>query len=152
MYTSTFTFAPGEYDDDFHALDATIAQVARAIPGYLGEETWENPGTGQVSNVYYWATLDALQSLIHHPSHRQAKQQQDRWLRGYQVVIAEVIGAYGDGRIAHPLAGIAVRKSSASPCASTPGCSDEGPAGDLTGGLTGDLTGNPSRRSPGDPS
>jgi hypothetical protein len=33
MYTSTFTFAPGEYDDAFHALDATIAEVARAIPG-----------------------------------------------------------------------------------------------------------------------
>ena len=46
MYTSTFTFAPGEYDAPFHALDGRIAEIARAIPGYLGEEAWENPATG----------------------------------------------------------------------------------------------------------
>jgi len=40
MFTSTFTFAKGQYDDAFHALDAVIAGVARAIPGYLGEEAW----------------------------------------------------------------------------------------------------------------
>lgn len=54
MYTSTFTFAPGAYDAQFHALDGRIAEIARAIPGYLGEEAWENPATGLVSNVYYW--------------------------------------------------------------------------------------------------
>jgi NADH:ubiquinone oxidoreductase subunit F (NADH-binding) len=36
MYTATFTFAPGEYDDEFHRLDQAIAEAARAIPGYLG--------------------------------------------------------------------------------------------------------------------
>jgi len=46
MYTSTFTFLPGAYDDEFHALDNSIAAIARAIPGYLGEEAWENPATG----------------------------------------------------------------------------------------------------------
>ena len=30
MYTSTFTFAPGEYDAPFHALDRRIAEIARA--------------------------------------------------------------------------------------------------------------------------
>ena len=104
VYTSTFTFRPGQYDDDFHRLDAAIADVARAIPGYLGEEAWENAATGQQSNVYYWQTLDALQALIDHPLHHQAKQQQARWLEGYQVVIAQVIASYGDGRLVHPLA------------------------------------------------
>ena len=37
MFTSTFTFAKGQYDDAFHALDRVIADVARSIPGYLGE-------------------------------------------------------------------------------------------------------------------
>lgn len=105
MYTSTFTFAKGQYDDEFHALDTAIAQVARSIPGYLGEEAWENPDTGLTSNVYYWASMEALQALIQHPSHLQAKQRQARWLKGYQIVIAQVIGAHGDGGIAHPLAG-----------------------------------------------
>lgn len=108
MYTATFTFAPGSYDDSFHALDQRIAHMARTLPGYLGEESWENPATGLVCNVYYWESLEALQALIHHPDHQAAKQQQGRWLQGYHVVVAQVIGSYGDGGIAHPLAGRAV--------------------------------------------
>lgn len=104
MYTSTFTFAPGNYDSEFHELDTAIASVARAIDGYLGEEAWENPSNGLVSNVYYWATYEAMKKLIEHPLHRRAKDNQSQWLEGYQVVIAEVIGAYGDGKLAHPLA------------------------------------------------
>jgi heme-degrading monooxygenase HmoA len=103
MFTSTFTFAAGDYDAEFHALDERIAQVARAIPGYLCEEAWENPTTGLVSNVYYWDSMAALQQLMSHPTHREAKQAQARWLKGYQVVIAEVVRSYGDGGIPHPL-------------------------------------------------
>lgn len=106
MFTSTFTFAQREFDDEFHALDNVIAQVARATPGYLGEECWENPSNGLVSNVYYWETMESLQALMKHPSHIAAKQQQERWLKGYQVVIGQVVGSYGDGGIAHPLAGV----------------------------------------------
>ena len=40
MITTTFTFAKGAFDDAFDALDAEIAQLAKAIPGYLGEEAW----------------------------------------------------------------------------------------------------------------
>jgi heme-degrading monooxygenase HmoA len=104
MYTSTFTFAKRVLDDEFHALDQVIAEVAKSIPGYLGEEAWENPSTGLISNVYYWQTLEALEALMRHPAHLAAKQQQARWLAGFQVVIAQVVGSYGDGRIAHPLA------------------------------------------------
>jgi hypothetical protein len=35
-----------------------------------------------------------------------AKQRQQQWLAGYQVVIAQVVGSYGDGGIAHPLSGM----------------------------------------------
>lgn len=103
MFTSTFTFARGDYDADFFALDERIAAMARAIPGYLGEETWENASTGLISNVYYWDSMEALQQLMSHPDHREAKQAQARWLKGYQVVIAEVVRSYGDGGIPHPL-------------------------------------------------
>ena len=39
MYTSTFTFAKGEYDAEFHELDQAIARTAQSIPGYIGEES-----------------------------------------------------------------------------------------------------------------
>lgn len=104
MYTATFTFAKGEFNEAFEALDAEIARIAKAIPGYLGEEAWENTATGLIANVYYWASMEALQALMKHPVHLAAKQQQAQWLKGYQVVIAEVVGTYGDGGIAHSLA------------------------------------------------
>jgi heme-degrading monooxygenase HmoA len=104
MYTATFTFAKREFDEAFHALDQVIAQIAKSIAGYLGEESWENPGTGLVCNVYYWDSLDALRQLIDHPVHLQAKQRHGQWLNGYQVTIAQVLRSYGDGGMVHPLA------------------------------------------------
>ncbi|MFN0182554.1 MAG: antibiotic biosynthesis monooxygenase family protein [Aquabacterium sp.] len=111
VVTSTFTFAKRAFDDEFHALDEVIAAAARATPGYLGEESWENPSNGQVSNVYYWDSMDALQALMAHPAHRAAKQRQQQWLAGYQVVVAQVLRSYGDGGLAHPLAGRALPAS-----------------------------------------
>lgn len=99
MYSSTFIFAKKEYDEDFYRLDEAIAQAAKDIPGYLGEETWENPGTGLISNVYYWDSLEALQALIQHPTHLEAKGRQENWLAGYQVVISQVIKTYGDAKL-----------------------------------------------------
>ena len=103
MYSSTFTFAKKQFDDAFHRLDQTIADVAKTIPGYLGEETWENASTGLTCNVYYWESLDALQMLIQHPAHLEAKAAQANWLNGYQVIISEVIRTYGDGALSHLL-------------------------------------------------
>lgn len=103
MYSSTFIFAKQQFDEEFHALDAQIAEVARALPGYLGEEAWENPSNGLISNVYYWESLADLQRLVQHPSHLEAKAAQSHWLAGYQVVIAEVIRVYGDSRLDHLL-------------------------------------------------
>jgi hypothetical protein len=82
MYASTFIFAKGEFDEEFHRLDQQIAEAARSTPGYLGEEAWENPSTGLVSNVYYWESS-----------------KQENWLNGYQVVISQVIKVYGDGKL-----------------------------------------------------
>ncbi len=102
MYTATFTFAKGDWDAEFHALDATIAAAARALPGYLGEESWEDPARGQICNVYYWESLEALQALMQHPDHQAAKRQQARWLKGYQVQVAQVLRTYGDGQLPCP--------------------------------------------------
>jgi len=104
MFSATFTFAKGDYDDEFHRLDQAIAEVAKSIPGYLGEEAWENPASGLISNVYYWQTMEALQQLIEHPLHIAAKRQQAKWIKGYRIVIAQVVQTYGAGDIEHPLA------------------------------------------------
>lgn len=109
LYTATFTFAKGEYDDDFLTLDAAIAEIAKSLPGYLGEEAWENPASGLISTVYYWDNQEDLQALMRHPLHRQAKTEQARWLKGFHVTIGQILGSYGDGGITHPLTGRDVR-------------------------------------------
>jgi heme-degrading monooxygenase HmoA len=102
MYSATFIFDKKQFDEDFYRLDQLIAEAAQEIPGYLGEEAWENPANGRVANVYYWDSLESLQLLINHPKHQQAKAAQANWLKGYQVIIAQVVRAYGDGAMAHP--------------------------------------------------
>lgn len=96
MYSSTFTFIAGTFDAEFHELDAKIARAARAMAGYLGEESWESPGTGQVSTIYYWDSLESLRQLMDDPDHRLAKQLSPRWLQSYRVTIAEVLKTYGN--------------------------------------------------------
>ena len=103
MYASTFIFATKQLDEAFHRLDQEIAAAAKAIPGYLGEESWENTATGLVCNVYYWSSLEALQQLIEHPRHLEAKAGQSHWLAGYKVVISEVLRSYGDSGLGHVL-------------------------------------------------
>jgi len=74
-------------------------QVARAIPRYLDEETWENAAAGLIQNVYFRESEEARLKLISHPAHVESKSKQARWLDGYRVVIAKVIREYGDGRL-----------------------------------------------------
>lgn len=103
MYSSTFIFAVKQFDETFHRLDHEIAAAARAIPGYLGEESWENAANGLVSNVYYWESLEALQQLVQHPRHLEAKAAQGNWLAGYQVIISQILRTYGDSTLGHLL-------------------------------------------------
>ena len=58
---------------------------------------------GLSANVYYWETLEALDMLIQHPAHRQAKAAQSQWLDGYRVEISQVLRQYGHGLSAPPL-------------------------------------------------
>jgi heme-degrading monooxygenase HmoA len=95
MYTSTFMFEAKEFDDEFHRLNDEIAEQARQIPGWLGEESWHNEQTGLHSEVYYWENLDALKTLIGLTEHRVAKAEHARWIGEYRVVIAEVLSTYG---------------------------------------------------------
>lgn len=108
IYSSTFIFAKGNFDDEFYKLDEEIAAVAQSIPGYMGEEAWENPSNGLISTVYYWDSMEALQLLVAHPKHREAKEKQSKWLAGYRVVISQVLRTYGDSKLAQQLPQLAL--------------------------------------------
>lgn len=94
-YTSTFIFEAKPYDDDFHRLNDEIAERARAIPGFLGEEAWHNEQTGLHAEVYYWDSQDAMRQLIGMDTHREAKRQHERWIGAYRIVLGEVLTTYG---------------------------------------------------------
>jgi heme-degrading monooxygenase HmoA len=102
MYSATFIFDKKQFDEEFHALDQAILKSAKQSVGYLGAEAWVNPDTGRLSNVYYWETMEGLQELMKDPKHLEAKASQSNWLNGYQIIIAQVMRAYGDGTISHP--------------------------------------------------
>lgn len=104
MYTATFIFRKRQFDDDFHRLDQLIAQAASRTEGYLGTETWEDPVSGRVSNVYYWSSERGLQQLMQDRHHLEAKSRQAEWLAGYRVEIAQVLRRYGDGGVPAPAA------------------------------------------------
>jgi hypothetical protein len=104
MYSATFIFDKKQFDEEFYKLDKSIAENAKQTIGYLGEEAWENPETGRLSNVYYWETMEGLLELMQNPKHLEAKASHSKWLNGYQIIISQVIRAYGDGAIPHPTA------------------------------------------------
>lgn len=103
MYSATFIFDTKQFDSEFHRLNALIATAAKESEGYLGEEAWEDPKTGRISNVYYWESELGLRQLMTHPAHQEAKSRYSEWLGGYQVIISQVLRTYGDGLIAHPV-------------------------------------------------
>jgi heme-degrading monooxygenase HmoA len=101
VYSAAFIFEPGEYDAEFHRLNALIDAVAQANPGYLGRESWQAVEGTRRNVTYYWRDLDSLHAFSRDPAHLEAKRQYARWYRGYHIVIAEVLRAYGDGAFTH---------------------------------------------------
>lgn len=104
MYSAMFIFKEGNFNEEFFKLDKEIAEAAKMTSGYIGEESWVNGDTGLVSNVYYWETMDGLKELMNNSSHSIAKAKQGEWLKGYQVVVSQVLRTYGDGTIDLPIA------------------------------------------------
>ncbi|RGE20340.1 hypothetical protein [Leucobacter sp. wl10] len=107
-YSSTFIFETRTLTDEFHRIDSEIAQRARRIPGFVGEEAWHNANTGLHAEVYYWTDLDALRTLIEMDTHQLAKSRYGEWLGEYRVVISEVRSVYGN-----PLLGLEHRPEQA---------------------------------------
>lgn len=101
MYSAAFIWEPGEYDAEFHRLNALIEGVARSLPGYRGVESWQRADGGLRNATYYWDNLDTLKAFSTHPVHQEAKRQYARWYRGYHIVVSQVLRSYGDAAFEH---------------------------------------------------
>jgi hypothetical protein len=60
VFSISFIFCPGTYDDEFHRLDAATQAVADATEGFLGSETWWSDDRSVCNAVYYWDDLAHL--------------------------------------------------------------------------------------------
>ena len=101
MYSASFIFKPGTYDDEFHRLNDLIDQAANATSGYLGAETWQSPDGSCLNAIYYWESLESLKEFAKNPHHLEAKKQYSRWYDGYHIVVSEIIRSYGDDTLPH---------------------------------------------------
>ena len=102
LWQATFIFEKKEYDDEFYALDTQIEQAALASEGYLGMESFQSQDGLRLINNYYWSNKEGMASLISNATHREAKRKSERWLAGYQVVVAEIISVHNH-LLTHPL-------------------------------------------------
>ncbi len=101
MYSATFIYDAGTYDDKFHALNNLIQEVAEASAGFEGSESWKSISSDRISSTYYWSDQAALKQFAMHPKHLEAKRQYAKWYKGYHVVIAKIERSYGDAAFAH---------------------------------------------------
>lgn len=101
MYSAAFIYEAGDYDGEFHRLNALIDAVARSMPGFLGSESWQTADASRRNATYYWDKLETLKAFSIHPIHQEAKRQYARWYKGYHIVVSEIIRSYGDGAITH---------------------------------------------------
>lgn len=99
LYTAAFIFEPGDYDDEFHRLDAEIEAFAQSLQGFTKTERWVSPDQKIRNSVYYFSDLAALSQLAAFAPHKEAKANYKKWYRGYRIEISEVTTTYGDGNL-----------------------------------------------------
>lgn len=102
MISCSFIFSPGVYDDEFHSLDGRIEQFAIALEGFIGVDRWVSDDGKARNSIYYFEGMDSVKQLSRYPEHLVAKENYKKWYLGYQIVVSEVVGSYGDGYFAHP--------------------------------------------------
>jgi len=106
MIAASFVVDTYDFQDPgFHQLDGRIIEAVKSTKGYIGEEAWIDPKTNRACTVYYWESIEGLQELMNNPDHLEAKGRSGRWLKGYKVIVSEVIALYGTDDYGHPLDG-----------------------------------------------
>ena len=95
MIAAQFIFEPGQYDDEFHTLDAAIDRDARSLPGFIGIDKWVSEDGSRTNVIYYFSNMSDLTKLGRFDDHRDAKKNVDRWYKCFRVVVTEVTATYG---------------------------------------------------------
>lgn len=104
MISCSFIFSPGVYDDEFHELDRKIDDFASSLEGFLGVDRWVSEDGKSRNSIYYFDGMTSVRQLSRYPDHLVAKENYKKWYLGYQIVVSEVVGSYGDGYFQHPSA------------------------------------------------
>lgn len=102
MISCSFIFSPGVYDAEFHELDNKIDAFAESLEGFIGVDRWVSEDGKSRNSIYYFDGMDSVKELSRYPEHLVAKENYKKWYLGYQIVVSEVTGSYGDGYFAHP--------------------------------------------------
>jgi hypothetical protein len=104
MISCSFIFSPGVYDDEFYELDGKIDLFASSLEGFLGVDRWVSEDGKSRNSNYYFDGMASVKELSRYPEHLVAKENYRKWYLGYQIVVSEVVGSYGDGYFQHPSA------------------------------------------------
>jgi hypothetical protein len=102
VISASFIFSPGNYDEEFHELDGKIEAFASSLSGFIGVDRWVSEDGKSRNSIYYFDGMDSVKELSRYPEHLVAKENYRKWYLGYQIVVAEVVGSYGDGYFNHP--------------------------------------------------
>ena len=99
MFTAAFIFQPGEYDDEFFALDSEIEEYVETLHGYVKTERWVSDDGRIRNSVYYFSNRETIAKLARFEPHRVAKKNYARWYKGYRIEVSEITQIYGDGNL-----------------------------------------------------
>jgi hypothetical protein len=102
VISCSFIFSPGAYDSEFHELDGKIDAFASSLDGFVGVDRWVSEDGKSRNSIYYFDGMDSVKQLSRYPEHLVAKENYKKWYLGYQIVVSEVTGSYGDGYFNHP--------------------------------------------------
>ncbi|EIV3800194.1 hypothetical protein RFH11_000601 [Klebsiella aerogenes] len=103
LFLTSFIFEKKEYDDDFYQLDGEIERYTQSLEGFIGMESYHDAASDRIINNYYWRDRQSMEMMMNHLQHQQAKAQGQRWIAGYQTIVAEIEGSH-NMNLPHPLA------------------------------------------------
>jgi heme-degrading monooxygenase HmoA len=84
--------------DGYAAMADAMEELAAQQPGYLGVRSARDMHTGEGITVSYWRDDASARAWKAVAEHLEAQRRgRDEWYSEYDVVVAEVIRAYGSG-------------------------------------------------------
>ena len=99
MLLCQFIFEPGEYDAEFHELDASIEKYAQSLKGFVKTVRWVSLDGKLRNSIYYFEDQESLAQLARFENHIEAKKKYAKWYKGYRIEISEAKQSYGDGNL-----------------------------------------------------